>query len=631
MQQGNFFKLDENSKLNQGQVIFRYLPVTDKNKTYFPIYAALKPYSIDFYYHSIDERLDKNDEEDKSKNEQHINIRILHLPLSSNLSVKDNLSEILKSNFDCAYPLGKQYSIELKSNDQYYWNLTEYCPKGEYQKIIKKHFPDKEQDISKYVYFRKLILDFLYDLEHSHIFENSPHYEEIEVRLKANFFFNAIASKVAYYHNRRLYTKNKNDRDVKDLYSHKLKPSEAQWLKILRIKQSCQIFWKSGGWFEKVEDEYEKVLFSKKDRFDRFKWQHKLAKKDEDNILESAEIIKDSIRWFLRRYNFSNAFKTLLCSKDKGIPFLFAIIFLCLFLFPVIVNSEFSENITDKNISFIVYFFIGSIVGLILFTSRYWRFLQSIVGLIMPRMIMAISSAWLIFVITEELLKVSFDIPLFEHKYKLIILLVPVILFMAMEIRNLAKDISTWKIIKRVTIILIISFFYSILTGLFFTNLSTKRMLCRSGYLETFYRNNISKSKMFQSDSVFAYGVGSLDANGEILKDFKNDSLKYQDPTSIELKLVYYKKNWNNCKSKPDSLIKKMIRESCSERLFDCLTDIDLHNLKFKILYKIPFPFNKNLLILVFPGMLFFRAIFALFIGIFIQLIFEEKAITEPL
>lgn len=430
MQQGNFFKLDENSKLNQGQVIFRYLPVTDKNKTFFPVYAALKPYSIDFYYHSIDKQKDNN------KQEKHINIRILHLPLSSNLSVKDNLTEILKNNFDCAYPLGNQYSIDLNGNEQYYWDLKEYYPKDKYQKIIKKHFPNREKDIKEYVYYRKLILDFLYDLEHSHIFENSPHYEEIEVRLKENFFFNAIASKVAYYHNRRLFTKNKNDRDVKELYSYKLKPSESQWLKILRIKQSCQLFWKSGSWFEKVEDEYEKVLFSKKDRFNHFKWQNKLTKKEKDTEHERREI-KDSIRWFLKRYNFFDAFKTLLFSKDNGIPFLFAIIFLCLFLFPIIVSSDFLGSNINKNVSFIVYFLFGSSIGLILFTFRYWKFLQSIVGLIMPRLIMGIASVWLLFVTTEELLKVSFDMQLFEHKYKLLILLVPVILFMAMEIRKL--------------------------------------------------------------------------------------------------------------------------------------------------------------------------------------------------
>ena len=92
----------------------------------------------------------------------------------------------------------------------------------------------------------------------------------------------------------------------------------------------------------------------------------------------------------------------------------------------------------------------------------------------MPRLIMAISSAWLIFVIIEEMLKVSFDINIFDSdNNKLIFLLIPVILFMAMEIRNLARDISTWKVIWRVSLILAISIFYSIIAGLFFMNLSS--------------------------------------------------------------------------------------------------------------------------------------------------------------
>ena len=57
MIQGTFFKVDKDSIQEEGQVIYRYLPVCrteiDKLKKYhhFPVYVVIRPSAIDFYYH----------------------------------------------------------------------------------------------------------------------------------------------------------------------------------------------------------------------------------------------------------------------------------------------------------------------------------------------------------------------------------------------------------------------------------------------------------------------------------------------------------------------------------------------------------------------------------------------------
>ena len=645
MQQGKFFVLDKDSQLEEGQVFFRYLPVTDDS--YFPIYLSIKPYSIDFYYHSIDK-------DNKGGQNLHKNIRILHLALSFNLAVKDNLTEILKNNFDCAYPLNDQlndqYKIDLDNTIQYYWNLKEYYSEKDYEKIIKKHFPDKCKDIKKYIYFRKLVLDFLFDLEHSHVFENSPNYEQIEVRLKENFFFNAIAAKTSYYYYRRLYVQNKNDRDVKDLYSHKLKPSAIQWLRILRMKPSCELFWNSGGWFEKVEVEYEKILFNKKDRFDYFRWQREFDKKNKDLEYDNKKQLKESARWFLKRYNFSNAFNTIRYYKENSTAFLLITTIICLVLVPLFMLNmkDVPQEDYGHAVSFVVYCFSGLLLLIGIFTLRYRKMLQPTIGLLMPRLVMALSSAWIIFATTEELLKASFDTILFAHRFILFLLLIPVTVFMGMEINNLAPDISVPKILKRVFSILGIAFIYSILIGLIFTNLTAERILTRCGYLEKIYKDNISDPKVFRSDSALAYAVGSLSAGDERILTFKsnlkdlNKVDKYsrlgKDLKSLPLRMAFFDSVRDISRGKGCRLqmkkedISKIILHSTSEKLFQSLKEIRYRNSKLRIMYIVPFHFfGKEMNIKLLPGMLLFRAVFVLFIGIFIQLIFEDKAITEPL
>ena len=50
-----------------------------------------------------------------------------------------------------------------------------------------------------------------------------------------------------------------------------------------------------------------------------------------------------------------------------------------------------------------------------------------------------------------------------------------------------------------------------------------------------------------------------------------------------------------------------------------------------KLTFPMPLFGKRSLSLIIFPGMLLYQAIYTLFIGIFIQLVFEEKPITETL
>ena len=57
MRAGNFFKVDENSKIHDGTVIFRYLRISAKGASKqgieYPVYMTIDSHSINFYFHGI--------------------------------------------------------------------------------------------------------------------------------------------------------------------------------------------------------------------------------------------------------------------------------------------------------------------------------------------------------------------------------------------------------------------------------------------------------------------------------------------------------------------------------------------------------------------------------------------------
>lgn len=70
-------------------------------------------------------------------------------------------------------------------------------------------------------FLRKLMLDFMFDLNHSDIFQNSSNYHAMYTGLMANFYFSALLHKSEFYFYRQLLWDEAKDKEVgalKDLY-----------------------------------------------------------------------------------------------------------------------------------------------------------------------------------------------------------------------------------------------------------------------------------------------------------------------------------------------------------------------------------------------------------------------------
>ena len=210
MNYGRFFALDlDASDISHGIAVFNYHEVQNLNRNnwckeihdtpQYPIYLQFTPEGVSFYLHYVKE-LGENQV-------AHQDSLILSLSLSSDLDVKDNLTEAINRIYDTVFPLNLsnnpiyeviQESVSKPTGLVCYSSLNIFN-KGEKQSCGKG--TDKKEPFNHH-FVRKLFLDFLYDLEHSDVFENTALYDDIYIKLHKNFLFNAIANKAEYYYQR---------------------------------------------------------------------------------------------------------------------------------------------------------------------------------------------------------------------------------------------------------------------------------------------------------------------------------------------------------------------------------------------------------------------------------------------
>ena len=492
-----------------------------------------------------------------------------------NLAVKDNLTARLSHAFYDYKEVPHIYDLK-ESGSKFYSNLSLW------NECSKSDANDKENNLS----FRRLILDFLYDLEHSRVFYASPHIEEIEVRLRENFFFSAIAAKTAYYFYREHYLKT-DDHEEALLFGYNLKESEITWLNILRDERATETFWHE-DWLNEVEDEYKNVMFD--EIFNRSDWREDINPNgcDEKNDKQNIRVLRETARWFLRRYDIFSGVKAIFQYKEYRKKWIIPLFILSFIFFPMLMMNFIDEpkEIGALTVNAVVYTLAGFIPFLLLLLGfLYQKMFLPVASAMLPRLMMATASAWLLFTTTEELWKMSFDMKIFENNW-VIVLLVPVILFMSIEIKNQAPDIKLRDVLLRIGYIISIGFIYSILIGMFFIHFTGEKMLNRSGYFEEFYASSDLNTSFQPSSTLFCA--------------FRDDSSK----------VIANGYKW--------------------------LSDVkyELNGYPMQLKYDIPVFFwreGEKATMSFLPGLLLFRSIFALFIGIFVQLIFEDKPITEPL
>lgn len=245
-------------------------------------------------------------------------------------------------------------------------------------------------------FLRKLLLDFMFDLKHSDVFQNSANYQRMFSGLMSDFYFSALMHKCEYYYYRDLVTEemrkedgmtDKDKEKILTLYGDNLRKSEELWtqdimnpasekyfdypfgntpkakkeekestqetcksLKNLIDRSLVKIFVlednqliKRDSWFAEPEEEMRRVCFPMDDEDDN-NVKHicnvelmvnylRVSNSEQLALTEYVNNNKEKIsRWFLRRYDFNDVCHLHLSRWANFVTFAFLLASLFIFV-----------------------------------------------------------------------------------------------------------------------------------------------------------------------------------------------------------------------------------------------------------------------------------------------------------
>lgn len=759
MNYGKFFRLNQRtSKIEDGIAIYDYIDLpayfedSDSNEMSpkYPISVAITENSVRFRVHysvyksgtespQYDYNI-MNDGEGK-KDLKHIEEVILGLPYTNDST--DTLYTRIKDIYSTTYPysIGGTTLIHQLIKERYRGKNEDSPSNNSIKNTLYKNLRNSQDDATSYStlwlmdimkehanvnlynkngdiirFLRKLLLDFMFDLKHSDVFQTSKYYQAMYSGLMSNFYFSALMHKCEYYFYREQIEKILKDSEdqedpnlikrIQRLYADELFNAETLWIRDIMnplaenyfehtfykekkagkvFKQNivnkaciklCEEFkelrtryeyrpWDS--WFASPEEEMQRVCFTMMEDTTTKKNVYHICnaetiseylqlEKEQDSLSKKMITEKNNNKtaisqWFLKRYSFQDVMHLHLC-KHSNIPFFLTIIIglLCLFFFPNFFISFKSDNNYIGSILSIIYIILWGIVyvsyirikkkndiknGLLVSRSALIKkrlsavmltiilvivvlfisplchihvipqiFIIFIGGLIIyyrshplhwlsnmhvffPRLIAAITASWLTLAIGNELFGHFFDSTVSWSTSIWLTLIV--FLFVMYELnKKLPFELIIVKTIRCLEIIAI-SYVISLIVGLFIINFMGERLLERSDAISNFYSQYVDNHAPKQVEDNQYY----FRCEEKPLKEITNaDLLNYLDKTYIV----------QPCDKTSSKYSKN----------HPIATKLKFGNTEFFILRDFLIQF----------------AFIAMFIGIFIQMLFEEKSLT---
>lgn len=268
-----------------------------------------------------------------------------------------------------------------------------------------------KKDGSVIAFLRKLLLDFMFDLKHSDVFQNSAYYQQMYNGLMSDFYFSALMHKCEYYYYRKITSQAINeieesaiDKEEKKnrkstitlLYANELIKAEGLWVndimnplseknfeyrcpknKIIREIFEYYSFTQWPSWFAEPEEEMRRVCFTMRDESgkkhicnaDTLVKYLKLKENEDDRNIQKMIDVKNENReqiskWFLRQYDFNDVLH-LHWFKHLNVLFVF------IFAIPAIISLFTREKIFSFNTIECIICEIGFVVALSLIISCY--------------------------------------------------------------------------------------------------------------------------------------------------------------------------------------------------------------------------------------------------------------------
>ncbi|MEO0898631.1 MAG: hypothetical protein AAFY71_19615 [Bacteroidota bacterium] len=296
----------------------------------------------------------------------------------------------------------------------------------------------------------EIFIDFIQDLNHSQIFQNSPHFDRLKTVIRGNFIFQTLSNKVdlLFYLN---WSSGGNNTYVTTQFSKSLKAYKSNITDPKGAK-----FLAGTGWFNSnMEDEVWDLIHLEK-----------------EGIGFQNQLIDESLAsWYLSRYNFFRI-GFLLFKENSNILLIFllpllvmacGIMYLQYFRLPY-MGTPFEAQIFSAGFFMLLLWNLFILIAATIRT-KYWRLKLDVgVQVVSPKLLIILFGAWAALrKIFEESLGLR-SVWVAILSIILIIILFPTYLFR--EIKANAPDMTRSQIFGRITQVFFVGTFYTFLTGI---------------------------------------------------------------------------------------------------------------------------------------------------------------------
>lgn len=450
---------------------------------------------------------------------------------------------------------------------------------------------EKKEDnrlVANGVNFQRLLLDFLFELDNAQTFEGDNFFR-LQPALQGNRLLDAIKRKCLYL--KQLQSLSSwglsSSRDREDLLPITFLQAEQEWLSVCCLESYQDIFSSPKSPFECGADEISQVLFRNRLGV-KLKPRREYFQGNED----CARLRNQITSFYMRQYDVLKAWDVMFH------PLMKPVIFLIMFMIP------FGDLVFDK--LFKTHYAGCCSVCLPIFLAGYLLLVYhrqrvNLFKLMLPRLFLGILIGWLAFASGEELWKSA----LIKSPGSVLVLssVVLTLLFMYVftDISNKLSFLGRSQLLSRSVIILLIALMFSLAQGVYVLQFSGKGLLNNSGFL------SLDNEKLF----------ACVAADSELINDLQ-DSQKH-------LSLLELVRGWDTGGHRT-FMINSV---SLPIKRVDLWQDTWLgSNYRY-----LPFWWHSegDHGIIYVWSILFSQMVMSILTGIVLQLLWEDRPITEPL
>ncbi len=434
--------------------------------------------------------------------------------------------------------------------------------------------------------FRKILLDFLFELEFANTFEDKNFFH-LQPVLQDNKVLDALTRKSTYllelYH-----LKNHQQETKKPNLPLKFKNPEKAWLNVCFLESYKDVFASRNSIFRAPEQEAELVLFktrigaSSRDRSELF-------------TKDDVDLRNQSATFFLRNYSICSAFRALL---HPAVIYLLPVLLLLIPLGDFCLNRDSDSGVLKQ--------FVGvSSIGIPIMMLAALIIHYSITGinlfkLVLPRLILGIMIGWSIFWSTEELWKSTIITSAGKICVVNIVLFVLIYLYIFTDIKNKLVRLPEKVILVRTGVIVLFAMLISFVQGFYVLQFQGKPMLENSGFLTS------DNPKLFDTKNISE------------IKDIKITGMEHSRlPNSLSIAEITHEVNIDS----KDNKISILETGRQGERKLFAIKNFSIAELFTSTKFKFYYVWSIHLS----------QFMVSILIGIVLQLLWEDRPITEPL